>query len=56
LFRGAPKQFTRKDIDNAATRKSRPQCRTHIATRRPGLRFVILNAGALDDPKAYGPS
>lgn len=51
--KGAPKSFTRTDIENAVTREFCETCGTQIATRRPGLPFVILKAGVLDDPKAF---
>jgi hypothetical protein len=53
--RGQPKSFTRADIDNAVTREFCETCGTHLATRRPGLPFVILKAGTLDDPEQYAP-
>ncbi|MGE3249787.1 MAG: GFA family protein [Hyphomonadaceae bacterium] len=52
--KGAPKTFTRSDIENAVTREFCGDCGTHVATRRPGLPAVILKAGALDDPKQFG--
>jgi len=52
--KGAPKQFTRSDIENPVTREFCAECGTHLATRRPGLPFVILKAGALDDPSQFG--
>ena len=52
--KGAPKTFTRNDLENAVTREFCAECGTHIATRRPGLPMVILKAGTLDDPSLYG--
>ncbi len=52
--KGAPKQFTRSDIENPVTREFCAECGTHLATRRPGLPFVILKAGGLDDPAQFG--
>jgi hypothetical protein len=52
--KGAPKTFTRSDLENAVTRELCADCGTHIATRRPGLPMVILKAGTLDDPSLYG--
>jgi hypothetical protein len=52
--RGAPKPFARSDIDRPVTREFCADCGTHLATRRPGLPFVILKAGTLDEPSAYG--
>jgi hypothetical protein len=51
---GAPKTFTRSDIENAVTREFCADCGTHLATRRPGTPFVILKVGTLDDPSLYG--
>lgn len=54
--KGAPKSFTRTDIDNPVTREFCPACGTHILSRRPGLPAVILKVGTLDDPKLFeGP-
>ena len=54
--KGEPKRFTRTDIEGAVTREFCAECGTHIATRRPGLPFVILKVGTLDDPGAFrGP-
>ena len=53
--KGEPKQFARSDLEQPVTREFCPDCGTHIATRRPGLPYVILKAGTLDDPGAgYG--
>jgi hypothetical protein len=52
--KGTPKQFTRSDLDRAVTREFCAECGTHILTRRPGLRDLILKAGALDDPSVFG--
>jgi hypothetical protein len=51
---GAPKTYRRTDIDNAVTREFCAECGTHILTRRPGLPYVILKAGALDEPSRFG--
>lgn len=51
---GAPKQFTRSDLDGAVTREFCGECGTHIITRRPGLAQVVLKIGTLDDPAAFG--
>ncbi len=52
--RGAPKSFTRSDLDSAVTREFCETCGAHLATRRPGTPFVILKVGTLDDPSVYG--
>ena len=51
---GAPKSFTRSDLDEPVTREFCGDCGTHLTTRRPGLPFVILKIGTLDDPSLYG--
>ncbi len=54
--KGAPKQFTRTDIENAVTREFCAECGTHILTRRPGLAQLVLKIGTLDDPASvYTP-
>lgn len=52
--KGAPKQFSRSDLESPVTREFCPECGTHLTTRRPGLRAVILKAGTLDDPSHFG--
>jgi hypothetical protein len=51
---GAPKTFTRSDLDQPVTREFCENCGTHLATRRPDLPLVILKVGTLDDPSLYG--
>jgi hypothetical protein len=54
--RGAPKQFARKDLDHPVTREFCAECGTHLITRRPGLKAIILKVGTLDDPSVFrGP-
>ena len=52
--KGAPKSFKRDDLKAPVTREFCEVCGAHIATRRPGLPFVILKIGTLDDPTLYG--
>ena len=52
--KGAPKSFTRPDLDRAVTRWFCPDCGTHIMTRVPGRDYVVLKVGTLDDPAKYG--
>ena len=53
--KGEPKPFARSDLEQPVTREFCPDCGTHIATRRPGLPYVILKVGTLDDPSTgYG--
>jgi hypothetical protein len=51
---GKPRQFRRNDIEAPVTREFCAECGTHLVTRRPGLPFVILKVGTLDDPRAFG--
>jgi hypothetical protein len=52
--KGAPKQFTRTDLENPVTREFCPDCGTHLATRPPGRPVIVVKVGTLDDPKLYG--
>jgi hypothetical protein len=52
--KGAPKSFTRPDKPDAVTREFCGACGTHMVTRRPGLKQVVLKIGTLDDPSVYG--
>ena len=51
---GAPKTFTRSDLDQPVTREFCGNCGTHLTTRRSDLPLVILKVGTLDDPSLYG--
>lgn len=53
--KGAPKSFTRADIDNPVTREFCPECGTQIVTRPQGFPAVILKVGSLDDPSQFTP-
>jgi len=54
--KGAPKLFTRSDLDQPVTREFCAECGTHIVTRRPGLPLVVLKIGTLDEPALFeGP-
>ncbi|MBI2737899.1 MAG: GFA family protein [Rhodospirillales bacterium] len=52
--KGAPKQFTRSDLENPVTREFCPDCGTHLATRPPGRPVIVVKVGTLADPKLYG--
>jgi hypothetical protein len=52
--RGAPRRFARDDLERAVTREFCGDCGTHLLTRRPGLRAIILKAGTFDDPSLFG--
>ena len=51
---GAPKQFSRSDLESPVTREFCAECGTHIITRVADPGIVILKVGTLDDPSVYG--
>ena len=51
--KGAPRQFTRSDLEKPVTREFCPDCGTHLATR-PQRPVIVVKVGTLDDPKLYG--
>ena len=53
--KGAPKQFTRSDLEKPVTREFCGRCGTHILTRTPAVPGnVLLKVGTFDDPSVYG--
>jgi hypothetical protein len=52
--RGAPKTFTRSDLDQPVTREFCANCGAHLTTRRTDMPLVILKVGTLDNPSLYG--
>jgi hypothetical protein len=52
--KGAPRQFSRSDLEKPVTREFCAECGTHLTTHRPGLAAVILKVGTLDDPALFG--
>ena len=53
---GTPKQFTRDDIENPRTRDFCGTCGTHMTTRLPDGKRIVVKVGTLDDPSVYeGP-
>jgi len=52
--KGAPKQFTRSDLERAVTREFCPTCGTHLMTRVPGLPMAVVKVGTFDDPSLFG--
>lgn len=53
--KGAPRRFSRNDLEQPVTREFCADCGTHLATRRPDLpAAVILKVGTLDDPGLFG--
>jgi hypothetical protein len=54
--KGAPKTFTRADLEHPVTREFCAECGTHLVTRPPGMPLVVLKVGTLDDPALFeGP-
>lgn len=54
-IKGAPRQFKRKDLENAVTREFCGECGTSLLTRAPGLPgTVIIKVGTLDNPAVFG--
>ena len=51
---GAPKQFTRNDLERAVTRDFCAECGTHLVTRPTVVPAVVLKVGTLDDPSLFG--
>src|SRR6516164_446320 len=52
--KGAPKTYRRPDKADAVTREFCAGCGTHMISRRPGLRPVVLESGALEGRGVYG--
>lgn len=52
-IKGAPKQFTRSDLEKPVTREFCPDCGTHLATR-PHRPVIVVKVGTLDDPRSFG--
>jgi hypothetical protein len=52
--KGAPKKFTRSDLEGAVTREFCAECGTHLITRPPHVPGVVLKVGTLDDPTLFG--
>jgi hypothetical protein len=51
--KGTPKTYKRPDKVDAVTREFCAACGTHMMSRRPGLRPVVLKVGTLDNPSVY---
>lgn len=52
--KGAPRQFSRSDLDVPVTRDFCEVCGTHLITRPPHLPAVVVKVGVLDDPTLFG--
>ena len=56
ITKGAPKGFTRSDLENPVTREFCPDCGTHLLSRMPTLPIALIKVGTLDDPALFeGP-
>lgn len=51
---GTPSTFRRDDLEAPVTREFCGTCGTHLLTRSPRTPLLVLKAGGLDDPAAYG--
>ena len=51
---GEPKRFARADLERPVTREFCADCGTHLATRLPGQRSMVVKVGTLDEPRLYG--
>jgi len=51
---GEPRKFSRSDLESPVTREFCGEFGTHLTTRRPGLPFIVLKVGTLDDPGQFG--
>src|SRR3981189_1347549 len=52
--KGAPKQFSRSDLEKPVTREFCAKCGTHMVTRPSVVPAVVLKVGPLDDPALFG--
>jgi hypothetical protein len=53
--KGAPKGFSRGDLDTPVTREFCAECGTHILSKAPSLPgAVLIKVGTLDDPSVFG--
>ncbi len=52
--RGEPGTYQNPKKSGAVTRSFCRTCGTHLTTKRPGLRELVLKVGTLDDPDEFG--
>ena len=53
--KGAPKQFTRSDLEKPVTRDFCGECGTHLLGQSPALPgAMLIKVGTLDDPAEFG--
>jgi hypothetical protein len=54
--KGAPKRFSRSDLETPVTREFCAECGTHMVTRPRVTPAIVLKVGTLDDPSLFdGP-
>jgi hypothetical protein len=55
--KGSPRAFRRADLESPVTREFCESCGTHLVSRPPSLKgVVLLKVGTLDDPSVFeGP-
>ena len=53
--KGAPKRFSRSDLEKPVTREFCAECGTHVTTRPQRFPAVIVKVGTLDDPSVFTP-
>ena len=53
--KGAPKSFSRSDLENPVAREFCAECGTHLLAKPPSMPGVLmLKVGTLDDPSVFG--
>ena len=52
--KGAPKQFSRSDLEKPVTREFCAECGTHMVIRSR-VPVVMVEVGTLDDPTLFAP-
>lgn len=53
--KGAPKSYSREDLDAPVAREFCAECGTHILSRAPTVPgAVLMKVGTFDDPSLYG--
>jgi len=53
---GEPAQYSRSDLAAPRTRDFCPTCGTHLVTRQPGGKTLVVKVGTMDEPALYpGP-
>ncbi|WP_339950054.1 GFA family protein [uncultured Albimonas sp.] len=53
---GAPKDFTRSDLETPVTRQFCPTCGTHMTTQLSRAPLTVIKVGTLDEPSVFSPT